>query len=61
MRGFGSMDHKLDKDFLDQLIIDKKLLGLNEKNFGNWGNWFIGFHVVKEAKKEDLYLQCITK
>ena len=36
MKGSGKrMDHKLDKDYLDQLIIEKKH-GLNEENFSNW-------------------------
>ena len=26
------MDHKLDKDYLDQLISEKKALGYNEKS-----------------------------
>ena len=34
------MDHKLDKDYLDQLIIDQKAPWINEKNVGYWRNWF---------------------
>ena len=41
------MDHKLDKDLLDQMIKRKKLLGSNEKILVIGGTGFIGFHVIK--------------
>ena len=48
------MDHKLDKDYLEQLILEKKLLGLNEKLLVVGGTGFIGYHLLKEAKKENI-------
>ena len=50
------MDHKLDKDYLEHLLIEKKLHGLNEKLLVIGGTGFIGYHIIKEAKKRDLKL-----
>ena len=50
------MDHKLDKDYLEQLIKEKKHLGLDEKILVIGGTGFIGYHIIKEARKKLFYL-----
>ena len=54
------MDHKLDKDYLEQLILEKKLLGLNEKLLVVGGTGFIGYHLLREAKKRKYQLFSIS-
>ena len=54
------MDHKLDKDYLDQLIIEKKQPGLNEENFSNWRNRFYWILLFKQAKKKGFNVYSIS-
>ena len=55
------MDHKLDKDYLEQLIKEKKKhLGLDEKILVIGGTGFIGYHIIKEAKKRNYSIYSIS-
>ena len=47
------MDHKLDKDYLEQLIVEKKApLDHMKRLLVVGGTGFIGYHIIKEAKKK---------
>ena len=48
------MDHKLDKDYLEQLILEKKLLGLNEKIIGSRWHRIYRISPFKRGKKKKL-------
>ena len=51
------MDHKLDKDYLEHLLIEKKAPWIKMKKLlVIGGTGFIGYHIIKEAKKRDLKL-----
>ena len=47
------MDHKLDKDYLEQLIVEKTLDHM-KRLLVVGGTGFIGYHIIKEAKKKIL-------
>ena len=46
------MDHKLDKDYLEELVIKDKAPWIKMKSLlVIGGTGFIGYHVISEAKK----------